>query len=866
MGTFRRIPRPLLAILALAFAIAATLYSGLWMLAASRPIPVELGFDNKFIPESHVELIQSVIPNSPAERAGLKAGDRIFKIEGVPLEEDSLVRVWSQHRPGDRIELTVERPGIANPIVVHGVFRSSESATAEAGTLDRLGRLINTLFPVIFLTVAIALLFLRLDDPNAWLMALMFGSFIAIPGFANAFLGVPPALRPVAAGYRAIFNNLVAPLFYFFFATFPTRSAIDRRVPWLKWVGLFIGLFLGVPQLFMASARDASLGLSSARYGRFLLPIIDYSFVVLGFVSLALNAISAHSSEARRKIRVILWGTLVGVVPATVVLAANDFFRFHLTLWIGAAIVMLLWLFPLSFAYAVAKHRVLEVPILLRRSARYLLVQRGFVLLLLVFSIGITSAFALFFARYLQSHTRAAVPGGIALGTIFGSVLLWTGSRVHETVGKRIDRAFFRSAYNAQVILEDLVEKTRTSTSGKELAALLEHHLKEALQPSSVAVYFEARDDRLSVVAGDVPQESKTISPKDPALLQLAQHARPWEVRDAQNEVPPPLARLPFPPDCLVPILGRDDRLAGLIVLGSRLSEEPYSREDKHLLASVANHAGVALESFRLGEKVAERIEAERRAAQEMEFARQVQSRLFPQKQPPIKTLEYAGGCTPARTVGGDYYDFLELSPGRLGIVLADIAGKGVPGALLMANLQANLRSQYAMAIDELPRLLSSVSRLFYQSTDNASYATLFFADYNDQSHVLRYANCGHLPALLLRAPNNAPHDPNAAEPSNVVQLNSNCPVVGLFEEWHSEIAEIQLYPGDTFVLYTDGITEATNTSGEEFGMHRLMETVRRDRQLPMSELLNAIVEEVRNFSAGEQEDDITLVIARCMS
>ena len=166
----------------------------------------------------------------------------------------------------------------------------------------------------------------------------------------------------------------------------------------------------------------------------------------------------------------------------------------------------------------------------------------------------------------------------------------------------------------------------------------------------------------------------------------------------------------------------------------------------------MAAQAGIALENIHLAEKIAERIEADRRIAQEMEFARRVQARLFPQKLPAMKTLEYTGGCIQARTVGGDYYDFLELCPGRLAMVLADIAGKGVSGALLMANLQANLRSQYALALDDLPRLLTSVNRLFYENSDDASYATLFFADYDDSSRKLRYANCGHLPPALLRA------------------------------------------------------------------------------------------------------------------
>ena len=159
----------------------------------------------------------------------------------------------------------------------------------------------------------------------------------------------------------------------------------------------------------------------------------------------------------------------------------------------------------------------------------------------------------------------------------------------------------------------------------------------------------------------------------------------------------------------------------------------------------------MALENIALAEKMAERLEAERHAAQEMDIARQVQSKLLPQKMPPLATLEYAGDCLQARAVGGDYYDFLDLGPGRVGFVLADIAGKGISAALLMANLQANLRSQYATALDNLPQLLQSVNRLFYESTEPNNYATLFFATYDDATRRLTYVNCGHNPPVLLR-------------------------------------------------------------------------------------------------------------------
>jgi len=248
----------------------------------------------------------------------------------------------------------------------------------------------------------------------------------------------------------------------------------------------------------------------------------------------------------------------------------------------------------------------------------------------------------------------------------------------------------------------------------------------------------------------------------------------------------------------------------------------------------------------------AEKLESERRAAHELEIAKQVQARLFPQTLPPLRTLDYAGICIQARQVGGDYYDFLNLGGDRLGLVLGDISGKGIAAALLMANLQANLRSQCAIALDEPQRLLRSVNKLFYDNTIDSAYASLFFGEYDDQTQRLRYANCGHLSALLLRGD------------SALVRLESTCTVLGLFKEWDCVVEEYRLLPGDTLALYTDGITESFSPSGEEFGEQRLIEALQRDRKLSSRDLLAAIVDEVQRFSPQEQYDDVTLIVAKC--
>jgi len=248
----------------------------------------------------------------------------------------------------------------------------------------------------------------------------------------------------------------------------------------------------------------------------------------------------------------------------------------------------------------------------------------------------------------------------------------------------------------------------------------------------------------------------------------------------------------------------------------------------------------------------AAKLEAQRSAAQEMEIAKQVQTRLFPQTLPAVSSLDYFGICLQAREVGGDYYDFLELGRQRLGLVVADISGKGIAAALLMANLQANLRSQCAIASDEPGRFLRSVNRSFYENSTDSAYATLIFAEYDDSSHRLRYASCGHLSALLLR------HD-GALE-----RLDSTCTVLGLFPEWNCTTEECSCSSGDALVLYTDGLTECCNDAGEEFGECRLTESLRQHQEHSSPALVRAILDDVKNFSPHEQADDITLIVAKC--
>ncbi len=890
MRTWPEVPRRILASVAAMFAAAAILYGFVWMHGVRKPGPiVELGFnqnhDTRFDTITRCVTVYDVEPRSPAERAALRVGDRIIAIDGRALNAQlAYDESYLRGRPGDAVTVTVERPGEEKPLTLHGAFRARERGPHSAAheSLAKFSALqVIGLFPIPFLLVGFVVLFLRLEEPTAWLLALLFCAFICAPDLLLPS-GISPALRVFMLAFRTIFLGMLGPVFYLFFAEFPVRSPLDRRIPWLKWLALGFsaiiilpGLRMGNPSLPTAVAKwmgsaNADLAIS----------LVLYALFALGIFSLAQKSlVAAVPLEARRKSRVILLGTVAGVLPIVLERVAVDFARFHPSFWFDTALVLVFSLYPLSFAYAVVKHRVMEIPALLRRSARYVLVQRGYFVLLFAAAAVTIALFTRTFSRFFEAGSSV----GMMLSAAFGIVIVWISAPLVKRGTQRIDRAFFRGAYDARVILEDLVEKTRAVTERHELAALLEKQIRGALHPQSLACYLDAGDGNLLAESGKTPgsealprpkfpfrfgamfvlREAESIPATMPLLNELARSGKAWDVPPSIVSDREELGIVdPLAAECLVPVLGRSGGLIGLIMLGQRQSEEPYSGEDKHLLDSVAAQAGITLENILLARKMAERMEADRRVAREMEIAKEVQARLFPQKFPVMRTLEYRGGCIPAREVGGDYYDFLQLPGDRLALVLADIAGKGVSGALLMANLQANLRSQCAMDAEDLRRVLTSVNHSFCENTGDASYATLFFADYEDSSRKLRYANCGHLPPLLLSAGG----ENGAAGTCRVERLDPTSMVVGLFDNWKCEVAETRLAPGDTLVLYTDGITEARNPAGEEFGELRLVETLQNFCHLPVESLLRAVVREVQQFTGGEQQDDITLVVARSLA
>ncbi len=249
---------------------------------------------------------------------------------------------------------------------------------------------------------------------------------------------------------------------------------------------------------------------------------------------------------------------------------------------------------------------------------------------------------------------------------------------------------------------------------------------------------------------------------------------------------------------------------------------------------------------------IRKQADTERKRKTEMEIAANVQQKLFPKTQRNMKSIDFAGECHAAREVGGDYYDFLDIDDHTMGFVLGDVSGKGVPAALLMANLQACFRSSGAGCATLNPAgVLKTVNRHFYDSTAAERFATLFFTTYDDRTRTLRYVNCGHLAPLLLRMS------------GQLERLEPTATMLGAFREWGCSEASAELQPGDTLVMYSDGVTEAGIERGHDYGEERLIAKMREHQWEPAGRLVHAIQEDVTQFSPGARGDDVTAVAIR---
>jgi sigma-B regulation protein RsbU (phosphoserine phosphatase) len=794
-----------------------------------------------------------------AERAGLRKGDIVLGVNGRPVQGWSDIHgPLRRARTGDHLLLHVKRTGAAGPVEqdISVPLRPFTYVGYAPGSAEYVVTILfRILTPLFCLALGFWVAAVRVGDRAAWALLVLMLSLSNLILDDRTIYGNEDALQPFLSGLSGLFIRLGPLALVYFGIIFPERLALDRRFPWIKWI------VMG-PMLVRAGLVAIAGGLllrhtdMAARVWRIAVAVvpagvnIELSLVGLFFVILAYKTVTATTSDARRRFLLLDTGAAVGLLPflimVTLVVIHHTNFRGLPALVSIAALLV----FPLTMAYVIVVHRAMDVRVTLRQGLQYLLATSGIRILQIAISAGIIVLAATISVNFSVAMRVGLLAVGFALLVGLGAFA--------DRLRRWIDRRFFREAYEADEILADLAARAPTMVETAPLLETVASRVAEALHVPRIAIFLNGNGvfrPAYAVGYGSSPSGTFTEQSLTLRRLRKAPHAL-VEFEDADSWVQltdreERAALEELKPELLLPLTLKE-KVLGIMSLGSKQSEEPFSPTDLRLLSSVAAQTGLALENGRLTEAIKEEARAREKQNRELELGREVQERLFPQEYPAIPGLDYAGACRPALGVGGDYYDFIPIANGGLGIAIGDVSGKGIPAALLMATLRAFLRGQAIDHETDLSAVIANLNRLVFESSAQNRYATFFLGTYDSASRVLRYVNAGHNAPMVIRAGN------------EVVRLEAGGSVVGLLRGGAWEPGQVKLERGDLLLAFTDGISEAMNRADDEWGEQRLIDAVRAMQAAPAKAILEHVVKSADVFVAGApQYDDMTLIVAR---
>jgi phosphoserine phosphatase RsbU/P len=812
--------------------------------------------------------ITSFTTAAPSDE-GMRDKDILVAIDGRPFTGLKVLgEAVSAAHPGDTMSVTY-----------HPSTALTETRTAKFKLeRHRLPPVLGGLIMIVTLKVALPFLCIFLGfwvaavrpfDRSAWL--LIFVLFGLCTVYSSGIESWGPGLRDFGVIFRT-FMNLFWPLSMLFFGlyfpeNFPYTPPKSVRIPIrILVVGLLATATLAIINNVGEIENFASiawLNVSLEKTGPVIF-ILSIAAASGFFMFTRLKAAASDSPDVKRRFNLIYFGATLGLTPLLILVIIQNIkgggeLEQVFPEWIVIGALLMLIIFPATLAYVIVVQRAMDVRMVVRQGLQYALARRGVLVLQILLNILVIAVAA---NELQKRHSLLEVMAVIGIGF---TVILWF-RRLADRLGAWIDKRFFRDSYDAEQILSGLSDEVRTIVETRPLLERVAQRLAESLHVAKVTVltpdegwfkpayalgYAALPDAYLNVTGGTIRRLSTQPEPTQIYLDDENSWVNSQEVSADERSNLAALA-----PQLLLPLVVKE-KLLGVVALGEKRAEAPYSGTDLRLLKSVAAQTGLALSNAQLTAAIADEVGRREKMSREIEIAREVQERLFPQRLEPIVGIEYFGGCRTALGVGGDYYDFLALPGGQLGIALGDISGKGIPAALMMASLQASLRAEAARAAGDVAGLIARVNQALFEASSEDRYATFFYGQYDPATLKLTYVNAGHCAPMLLRA---------ADRFATIDRLSIGGPVIGLIPECTYEQGEVIVHKGDQLVIFTDGISEAMNRDLEEWGEERLAASVRGCPGCTAPQLITHLMAAADAFAAGApQHDDMTLVVVRIL-
>lgn len=596
-------------------------------------------------------------------------------------------------------------------------------------------------------------------------------------------------------------------------------------------IGAILNLIFGVLKII-----TVFLGFLLLFHARFF-SIVNLIYVIFSLILLYFSYRRIVNPRLKMQVRMIIYGIGIGVGLYSVGFIIPNIFAFIISDTVRNALVMMgLIVGPGSIAWAIVRYQFLDIGLIARRSLVYTIstaiVVGGY--LLIVMQVG-TLASNLFGS------------GSEILNVAVIIVMLLFFQPIYTQVDDFVRKIFIRSRGDYSQLVESFSREILTIFHIEKLASTVTETLKKEMFIENVEVCLAGSDEsfRPAAVSGRTPDMKLEQAIRDYLLMKKAPVFAGQLPREIQS-------------DCLgnrivsggvemvVPLV-HQERLMGLILLSGKVAGFRYNTEDITFLAFMANQVVVALENVKLYHESLEK----QRLEEELAVAKQIQIGLLPRQLPRLTNFEFAAFIEPSRQVGGDFYDFIDLADGKLGVVIADASGKGVPAALFIARMQAMLQSEVRFG-KSVGEMMSSVNRFILESTSQGRFATCFYFELDNTARRFRYCNAGHNYPILLR------------RDGRVEYLETGGLLLGAFGNVTYQTGTGDMEPGDTLVLYTDGITEAMDIAENEYGERRLVSNLLEVRSFPAEVICSRTIKNVKQFAAGIGEiDDLTLVVVK---
>jgi sigma-B regulation protein RsbU (phosphoserine phosphatase) len=788
--------------------------------------------------------IRQIVPDGVTAKAGIQDGDVLVQIGGKPFKSagEAQMRI-NAVRAEDYIAYTVERDGkmIDTNVQILRTFNVVYFA--------------QFLYGFVFLLVGFVVVMSRPNGKTQRLFANY--SILTLLFFGLASLNLNPQVDALwkvrLLGLSFIVASIFSlPVFIRFFLYFPVKRRLyDRK--WftaLLYVASIVVVVLVVnidgSNLPARLLGDAVAGFMKRNAGIiFNMRYVAYLAGLVGFID---SYVRFVKKERKRELKPILVGVLGGILTFAYVLivSARNPFAIYLEPVILTPALFLL-VVPVMFGYAIVRYRLMDMDFIVKRSLIYGMVTATMAALYLIIIYGIGTLLA-----DVVGSENSRTMNLVAL-----IVIAFAFDPIKRKMQDWIDRYFYQERYNYQKALLEFTQELPRQTRLKQILESMVHRIASTMHIEKVAVILCDDTEGCSVVSQNIDEGCCQFKPEHSGLLSLLRKTKSPQSFALLAEEPDNFTLLQSDKQNLmsagvvlsVPMFLKD-KLIGMINVGQKMSGKVYSKEDIDLLSTVAAQAAIAIENSRLHKTELEKEKFE----EELSLARRIQQGLLPKENPSVKGLDVAGTSIPASTVGGDYFDFIEIAPHKLLVVIADVSGKGMSAALYMSKVQGMV--QLAAHMYASPKeMLKNVNRRIFEGIERRSFITMILALFDTKKKRVRICRAGHNKALI--------------------GLNGKLKFlegggIGLGLErgplFDNELEEINLplKPDSLFFFYTDGLTEAMNRQGKEFGEETVSKLVKEKRSLAAEQLQRVVITAAEEFQGeAEQHDDVTIVVVK---